>query len=114
KNMIIEILKDIVNDKQILYKRDAVVTRGNWRSGHIIITDTMSAVLNPLDLGPLRGDIDGDTIALYSVFTKKANEEAKKLNPIYNKQNYFSCSSIDDLAFSITLDAVSTIYEATK
>ncbi|MEM4385546.1 MAG: hypothetical protein QXD03_03255 [Candidatus Anstonellales archaeon] len=114
KNMIIEILKDIVNDKQILYKRDAVVTRGNWRSAHIVITDTMSAVLNPLDLGPLRGDIDGDTIALYSVFTKKANEEAKKLNPIYNKQNYFSCSSTDDLTFNITLDAISTIYEATK
>jgi len=113
KSLIIEMLSDLIKDFQILYKRDPVTTRYNWRAGHIIITDTNSAVLNPLDLGPLAGDIDGDQIALFTLFTKQSNDEAKMLNPIYNKSIFHNTKSYNDLTFNLSKDAIATLYALT-
>jgi len=114
KELIIKMVSEITKDKQLLYKRDPVVSRTNWRAGEIIVTDTHSIVLNPLDLAPLSGDIDGDTVAIFAVFSKKANEAAKTLNPRYNKINYYDPVTTTGLSYSISLDAVATIFDATK
>lgn len=113
KSMIINMLEEIVKDKHILFKRDPVATRYNWRSAEIIITDGTSAVLNPLDLGPLGGDIDGDQIALFALHTKESNDEAKMLNPKYNKKIFQGPRSINDITYNFSKDIIATIFAAT-
>ena len=68
KNDLIEIAKDIVLNKQVLYKRDPVVTRSNLRAGYVkVLEEGDEIILNPLDLVPLQGDsVIGCSVELFS------------------------------------------------
>jgi len=114
KMLLIDVIEEIVKGKNIIYKRDPVTTRYNWRSAEIIVTDSNSTILNPLDLNPMGGDIDGDQIALFALQTKEAEAEAKFMNPKYNKNIFQGVRSISDSTYVITKDLISTIYSATE
>ena len=57
----------------------------------------------------------GDTIAVYPLFTKKANEEAKsQMNPRITKSMWVSPSNVNNVSYALKLDSAATIYTATK
>ena len=60
-------------------------------------------------------DFDGDTIAVFPLFTKKANEEAmERMNPRITKSMWVSPSNANNISYALKLDAAATIYTATK
>ena len=65
-----------------------------------------------------RNDISvymGDTIAVFPLFTKKANEEAmERMNPRVTKSMWVSPSNANNISYALKLDAAATIYTATK
>ena len=57
----------------------------------------------------------GDTMGIFPLFTKEANEEAKrKMNPIVNKCVWADPATADQVSYKLTLDAIATIFTATK
>ncbi len=59
--------------------------------------------------------ISGDTIGVYPLFTKKANEEAKEqMNPRVTKSMWISPSNVSGVSYALKLDSAATIYTATK
>jgi DNA-directed RNA polymerase beta' subunit len=114
KELLITAAKDIAAGKNILFKRDPVVTKSSWRSAEIEVVDGNTARLSLLDTSPLGADFDGDTIALIPLLTKDAEEEAKMLNPKYNKNMYFNGESYNSTEYSIKLDGLSTLYAVTE
>lgn len=57
----------------------------------------------------------GDTLAVFPIFTKAANEEAiKKMNPRITKSMWISPSNANDISYALSLDGSATIYTATK
>lgn len=71
--------------------------------------------LNPLDLPRTGGDFDGDAYAVVALFTKEAQKEARtKMHPKYNESMWTSVTSANKCPYSITLDAATAIYAATK
>lgn len=60
-------------------------------------------------------DFDGDTMGVYPLFSKEANEEAmEKMNPRIGKSVWINPSNADQLSYGLSLDSVATIYTATK
>ena len=116
KQKLIEIVKIISKDRQILYKRDPVVTRSNWRSGHIeVLEEGNSIELNLLDCSALNADFDGDTVALYPLFAKESQQKAKEnLNPKYSKSAQSNILQKNSSIYALSHDAAVTIYFATK
>jgi len=114
KELLMAAAKDIAAGKNILFKRDPVVTKSSWRSAEIEVVDGNTARLSLLDTSPLGADFDGDTIALIPLLTKDAEEEAKMLNPKYNKNMYFNGESYNSTEYSIKLDGLSTLYAVTE
>ncbi len=113
---LIKIANIIIKDRQILYKRDPVVTRSNWRSGHIIVLETGNSIeLNLLDCIPLNADFDGDAVVLFPIFSKEAQQIAKEnMNPIYSKSAHSNILTNIKSIFALSHDAATTIYYATK
>jgi len=71
--------------------------------------------LNPLDLPRTGADHDGDTMCVMALFTKEAQDEARtKMHPKYSKSLWTSVTSANKCPYSITLDAATAIYAATK
>lgn len=116
KDRLIEIIKDVVKDKVILYKRDPVENRDSILAANIeVYPDGFGAALNPLDLPRTGGDFDGDTYKFFPVFTKQANEQAKKkFHPKYSKNIWTTVGSINNFPYTIELNAATAIFRATK
>lgn len=58
---------------------------------------------------------DGDTLAIIPIFTNEAKEEVNaKMNPLNNKSKWRDLASYNELIYGPSLDAVATIYNATK
>ena len=58
---------------------------------------------------------DGDAYAVVALFTKEAQNEAKtKMHPKYAQSMWTSVTSANKCPYSITLDAMTAIYAATK
>jgi DNA-directed RNA polymerase beta' subunit len=116
KDRLIEILEDVVKDKAILYKRDPVENRDSILAASTKVYPTgFGATLNPLDLPRTGGDCDGDTYKFFPVFTKEANEQAKKkFHPRYSKSIWTTVGSINNFPYTIELNAATAIYRATK
>jgi DNA-directed RNA polymerase beta' subunit len=108
--------EEIIKDKVVLYKRDPVENRDSWLAANIRVDNIGSGIfLNPLDLPRIGGDHDGDAIAVLSLFTKEAQEEAKKkIHPQFATSTWTSVTSVNQCPYQITLDAMSAIYAATK
>ena len=107
---------NVVKDKAILYKRDPVENRDSILAASIKVYPTgFGAALNPLDLPRTGGDFDGDTYKFFPVFTKEANEQAKKkFHPRYSKSIWTTVGSINNFPYTIELNAATAIYRATK
>lgn len=110
------VAEEISKDKTILYKRDPVENRDSWLAADIKIKkEGMTLSLNPFDLDRTGGDHDGDAYAVAALFTKEAQKEAKeKLHPKYTKSMWTAVTSANKCPYSITLDAMTAIYAATK
>lgn len=65
--------------------------------------------------GFIQCNSDGDTVGIYPVFTKEAKEEvAKKMNASTNKNKWISPLSYGNIIYEPTLDAISSVYNATR
>ena len=106
----------IVSDKMVTYKRDPVENRDSWASAYIRVEkDGYILKINPLDCARFGADFDGDTMAVYAIFSKEATQEAKeKLNPRHTKSNWNLAASADRFGYPIELDAAAAIYAMTK
>lgn len=114
RDQLISLGESIVNGKQVLLKRDPVVSRNSYYAAEVvIIKDGHGAVTNPLTCGPQGLDYDGDCIAIMPLFTDEANEQAKNMNPMYSKTAWINPTT-GQTHYGLTLDAVSTIYSATR
>lgn len=114
KELLIKCAQDISKEKQILCKRDPVVARSSYYSANIkVIEKGKAAVVNSLTCSPQNLDFDGDQVALMPVFTNEAIKEAEKLNPAKSKSAWINPVSSKSCHYTLTLDAVSTIYAAT-
>lgn len=109
------VLNQFLPDSVVMCKRDPVVQRKSWFSATPIITEGRVAYVNSMDLGPLGGDSDGDTVAVLPVFTNEAKEETRqKLNPTINKSKWKDIASYSGVIYKPSLDAISAIYSATS
>ena len=114
KNLLIQTAKNITKDKQILCKRDPVVSRTSYYAAEIeVLPEGKPAVVSTISCEQQGLDFDGDQVALLPMFTKEANEQAKKLNPTKNKIAWAQPMTYNATNYQLTLDAVSTIYNAT-
>lgn len=110
-----EIIHEIIKDATVIVKRDPVLGRRSWFAARPIISEGHVAVLNSLDLDPLGGDCDGDTVAITPLFTKQAKELADtKMNPTKTKAKWFNSNSYGRTVYNLTLDSVAALYSATK
>ena len=115
KQEMIECCKYITKDKDILIKRDPVMSRGNYFSATIVVlSEGRGIVVNPLNCDPLTLDFDGDCLAAFAIYTKQGLNEVKKLNPSKSKSAWIDLKSGGKQLFNLQLDTVSTIYAATK
>lgn len=116
KEYFIHVAEEIIRDKVVIYKRDPVEDRDSWIAANVRVDrDGMCMQLNPLDLPRIGGDHDGDAIAVLSLFTKEAQQEAKeKMHPKYAKTIWTKILSANKCPYTITLDAATAIYAATK
>jgi DNA-directed RNA polymerase beta' subunit len=110
-----DVITDITKDATVIVKRDPVLGRRSWFSARPIITEGRVAVLNTMDLGPIIGDCDGDTVAIAPLFTKQAKAHADKhMNPVNAKAKWFNSNSYGKTVYNLDLDAVASLYAATK
>lgn len=115
KIKLFNLITEITKDQVILCKRDPVVQRNLYFSANILINDGRVAILNSLDLAPIGGDCDGDTVAIMPLFTKEAKEEAiKNMHISTTKSKMIDSKSLSNTLFVPNLDAMSAIYTATK
>ena len=113
---IIGLLNVVTKDKMCLVKRDPVVGTKSWYSAYITILDEgKSCVVSSLDLDPMEGDSDGDTVMVTTVFSKESQEEVKHMNAIHSKLKWNNTKSYDcEMNYPIRLDAAATIFYITK
>ena len=57
----------------------------------------------------------GDTIAVFPLFSKKANEEAiAEMNPRTTKSMWINPANLNGTTYTLKLDSVATVYTATR
>jgi DNA-directed RNA polymerase beta' subunit len=114
KTKLINIVNIIIKDAQVICKRDPAASRDSWFAAKPIITDGRVAVVSSLDLKPIGGDCDGDTLEILPLFTEEAKEQAKKtMNPQHSKSKWNNTINSGRSTYSINDDAVSTIFATT-
>lgn len=115
KEALFECVQYITKNKDIVLKRDPVVWRGNYTAASIIpLKEGRGIVVNPLNCPSMTLDFDGDCIAEYPVFSKEGLKEVEKLNPAKNKSIWRNMLKQKSQIYNLQLDALSTIYAATK
>ncbi len=113
-NVFEEIIREVIKDGVVQVKRDPITSRNSMYSAKPILTDGRVAKLNSMDLGPLGGDCDGDTVSVVPLFTKEAKEFSRNnMNPIYNKTKW-SGNNYESNIYNISLDATASLFNATK
>lgn len=109
------IANQIIKGQTILFKRDPVNRRNNWSASTPIITEGRVCVVNALEIQPLEGDFDGDTLEILPLFSKEAQAEAKeKMHPLYSKSKWQDTLNNNTIIYGFIHDALATIYRATK
>jgi DNA-directed RNA polymerase beta' subunit len=106
---------EIIKDQLVMFKRDPITHRNGWSCAHPIVTKGQVVKVNAIDIVPLQGDFDGDTIEVLPVFSEEAKKEAKeKLCPLYSKSKWFDTQNNNRIIFNFSLDMLSNIFRATK
>ena len=115
KQYLVDVARKIAEGKQLLYKRDPAEERDHWLSGNIRVDeDGYTMKLSALELTRLGADFDGDTVAVYALFTEQAQKEARtKMNPKYSKSIWTPVASTNRVAYDINLDAAAAVHHAT-
>lgn len=115
KKLLIKAAEDISDGKQVLCKRDPVVSRTSYYSGEVqVLPSGKNAVLSTLSCKQQNLDFDGDQVAIIPIFTNEANDQAKKMNPTISKSAWISPINYDSNNYTLTLDAMATVYSATQ
>jgi DNA-directed RNA polymerase beta' subunit len=116
RDYLIRTAREIVADKQVVYKRDPVENRDSWLAAYVRVDSEGHVVkLNPFDFDRTGGDCDGDQYVVYSLLTKEAIHEAKtKLNPRHNKGMWTKVTNANSCPYGIQLDAATAIFAATR
>lgn len=110
-----DVLNEFLDDQMVMIKRDPVQSRNSWFSAKPVITEGRVAYVNSVDLGPIGGDSDGDTVAVVPIFTEEAKKEIRdKMNPATTKSKWIDPSTNNGVIYIPSLDAISAIYRATK
>lgn len=111
----IEVAKEIVKDKIVLYKRDPVENRNSYVAASVRVDGNgFDMKINPSELKRNGADHDGDAVAVYPLFTKEATEEAKaKMHPRYSRSVWQESRTDGGVGYDIGLDAATSIYNAT-
>lgn len=92
-----------------------ITHRNGWSCSHPIITKGQVVQVNSLDIDPLQGDFDGDTLEVLPLFTEEAKAEAKaKMSPLYSKSKWFDTQNNDHAIFNFKHDILATIFRATR
>jgi DNA-directed RNA polymerase beta' subunit len=108
------IASEVIKDQVVMFKRDPITHRNGWTSAHPIITKGRVVQVCALDIIPLQGDFDGDTIAIVPLFSDEAKREAnEKINPLYSKSKWSDIQNNNKIIFTFSLDILATIYRAT-
>jgi DNA-directed RNA polymerase beta' subunit len=100
----------------VIYKRDPTESRDTWISSYVRVDDTgYTLKLNPLDLNKNTGDFDGDTVAVFSLLTEEAQEQAKNfMNPIHSKSTWLRSGTSSSLVYNVAGDAMIGLFLATE
>jgi len=117
RDEVIEVLEKAIVDGVVLIKRDPVVGTKSWFSATpIVLREGRIAIVSTLDLDPMGGDSDGDTVLVAPLFTKEAKEQAReRMNPINSKLKWSETNNYGSNAtYNINLDAAATIFKVTK
>lgn len=112
----VHVAEEVTKDKLVIYKRDPVENRDSWLAANIRVKrEGITMSLNPLDLERTGADHDGDAMCIVALFTKEAQAEAKtKMHPKYAKSMWTYITSSNQCPYSMTLDAMTAVYAATK
>ncbi|MDW7973498.1 MAG: hypothetical protein RMI01_09915, partial [Thermodesulfovibrio sp.] len=84
---IIDIIVDETKGKIVLTKRDPAINRLSYSGFKVVPVFDSSIHLHPLNTVPFNADFDGDTMAVFAVMTKEAQEEAKRMLNPYDSQS---------------------------
>jgi len=115
QHQIKEIISEFIDNQVVVAKRDPSISRNSWFSAKPIMIDRGVVEVNSLDLGPIGGDSDGDGIQVCPLFTEETKKIAtEKMNPRYSKSKWMDTSSNGNIAYGMSLDATSAIFNATQ
>ena len=115
QHQIKEILAEFIDDQVVVAKRDPAISRNSWFSAKPIITDGSVAEVNSLDLGPITGDSDGDTLQICPLFAEETKKIAtEKMNPRYAKSKWKDTVKFNKTVYNLSLDSIAAIFNATE
>lgn len=77
-------LENVVKDRPVIFNRNPSLHKGSVVGQNVSLINGKSIQINPLILGPLGADFDGDTVVVNAPISKKAVEEAKNMIPSLN------------------------------
>jgi DNA-directed RNA polymerase beta' subunit len=109
-------ISEVVKDETVLYKRDPVIQRNSWSAAKPIpMRVGQVCMFNSMDLVPMGGDCDGDTVEIVPLFFDESKKEAiDKLSPMKSKSKFKNILGMNSFTYSIQLDNIATIYGATR
>jgi len=117
RDNIITVLEKAIEDGVVLVKRDPVVGTKSWYSATpVILREGRIGLVSTLDLVPMGGDCDGDTILVAPVFSDEAKSQAKeRMNARHSKLKWTDTTNIGNpVNYNLSLDAISTVFKVTK
>jgi len=115
QHQIKEIIAEFLDDQVVIAKRDPAISRNSWYSAKPIMIDKGVVEVNSLDLGPITGDSDGDTLQICPLFTDETKKTAtEKMNPRYSTSKWMDTSHNGNIAYNFSLDTTSMIFSATE
>ncbi|MBK7107454.1 MAG: hypothetical protein IPH62_19480, partial [Ignavibacteriae bacterium] len=102
-----EVIIHHILDDTITNKKESIAYDFTMESENIRSFLGSEMIVNP--------NCDGDTVAIIPVFTEEAKTEIReKMNPVYTKSKWKNPISMENILYTPTLDAVATIFRATK
>ena len=106
-SLLLEILKELCEEKVVVMKRDPSLHRMNLRAFYPTIIFTDSLHINPLLTDGFNADFDGDQMAIYLPLTEAAQKEAKEKMLV--SKNIWSPTGTD-LTLGFKNDTVAGVY----
>jgi len=115
QHQIKEIIAEFLDDQVVIAKRDPAISRNSWFSAKPVMIDKGVVEVNSLDLGPITGDSDGDTLQVCPLFADETKKTAtEKMNPRYSKSKWADTSHNGNITYNFSLDTTAMIFSATE